>query len=144
MALSKIEFVRTAYAAFSTRTVGGAAGSPTPGPAFDAVRAGLAPHFKWRMRSDFPGRSEYGLDELPLMWSDLDRTFGAFKLVPQSFSESEHCVLVELKAGTLVAGTISHIAETAFHVWRFENGLAVGARTYIDRAEALEAAGLQE
>jgi SnoaL-like protein len=109
----------------------------------ESLRERFADDFRFHMRPGWPGRPVYRLDELPLIWADLDDTYTEYALVPERFEAVEEYVIVTLRQSARMAGSDARIESTIWHVWRFGDGTAVGAWTFDRRHDALEAVGLR-
>lgn len=132
MPLENVEAVRLAYeVAYARRSV-------------EDVREAFSEDYVFHARPEFPGRPEYGVDEMTQLWADLDETYTEFSLVPQDFvpTGSEH-VLVTVRTSTRLRGSDARIESTAYHLWHVPDGRPRRTWGYSTRAEALQAAGLR-
>ena len=131
MSQENVELVRRAYdEAFAERSVAG------------PLRKFVADDFRFNMRSEFPGRGVYAIDEITEMWAEMDATFSDFQLVPSDFAGFGDYVLVTVNQSTRVRGSELRVEATIYHLWHVTGGKVQEAWAYGDRDEALEAAGL--
>jgi ketosteroid isomerase-like protein len=63
---------------------------------------------------------------------------------PEEFIERGDLVLVRGKGRIRGRGSGIGLEQTVFHVWEIRDGKAVRLEVYLDREQALEAAGLRE
>ena len=135
MSRENLEIVRWAYEEmFPRRSV------DVPG-----IEDRFAPDYRFNTRPGFPGRIRYPLDELPAIWADLDSTYTDYSLVPQSYEPlGADFVLVTLRQEARLRGSDQRIDQTIYHLSRLAEGRLQESWTFIDEAEAREAAGLSE
>ncbi|MDX6674467.1 MAG: SnoaL-like polyketide cyclase [Solirubrobacteraceae bacterium] len=105
---------------------------------------GLDESFVWHQRPEWPGRSLYGVEDLPQLWADLDDTYTEFSLVPEDFAPVGEYVVVTVRNSARMRASDARIEATLYHVWHLRDGKAREAWTYSTRAEALEAVGRAE
>jgi ketosteroid isomerase-like protein len=129
MSHEQIEVARLAYdVAFVQRSVAG-------------VRELVAEDFTWRQRAEWPGRSDYTIEEIPQLWADLDDTYTEYNLLPVEFVDVGEYVVVTVETTARLRASDRRIARRLWHVWHIRNGLVLEGRTYGSRAEAMEAVG---
>lgn len=111
----------------------------------DNVRDIADPDFVFHGRPEFPGRQEYGLEEMPQVWADLDDTYSEFNLTPEDFTPigDEH-VVVTIRTSARLRGSELRMDATQYHVWHVLAGKLRETWACNTWQEALEAAGLRE
>jgi len=78
-------------------------------------------------------------------WADLDRTFDDYSLSPQGYeSLGPAYVLVTLRQTARLRGSDQHLVEPLYMLWELAEGKLQETWAYTDKAQALEAAELQE
>ncbi len=132
MSQENVELVRWAFEELhARRTV------DVPG-----VEERIDPDYLFRGRSTFPGRTVYRLNEMPALWADLDETYTDHFLVPTHYEDLGDQVLVTLEQTARLRGSNQEINQTIYMVWFVVGGKLRETRTFGDKAEALESAGL--
>lgn len=132
MSQESVEVVQRAYdVAYAQRSV-------------EDVREHIADDFVFHNRPEFPGRSSYTGEQMPLLWADLDETYSDFNLLPVEFTEIGDYVVVTLRISSRLRGSDTRIENSIWHVWHIEAGEARQAWAYGSRQEALEAVGLRK
>ena len=109
----------------------------------ESLRHRFAEDFRFHMRPGWPGRAEYGLNEMTDIWADLDDTYIEYDLSPEDFVASGDCVLVRLRQSARVRGSDARVEATIWHVWQVRDGTVQEARTFDTEADARDAAGLR-
>ena len=75
----------------------------------------------------------------------MDGTVGGrFHVRPTEFRESKEDVFIAFAMDGRGRGSGVDVAREGFQVWHFRDGRGARIEEYVDRAEALEAAGLSE
>jgi ketosteroid isomerase-like protein len=84
-----------------------------------------------------------GPDGLLRLFATVNEGFSDVRYIPEAATEIGDRVLVEVRRTG--RGTVSgaQVDERQFHVWDVVAGRAVRFRVYVDRDQALEAAGLR-
>jgi ketosteroid isomerase-like protein len=95
--------------------------------------------FVWHQRTEWPGRSQYSLEELPQLWADLDDTYTELTLVPEDFAPVGEYVLVTVRTSARVGAGGARMERDLYHVWHVRDGKLREVRVYGTREEALEA-----
>ena len=103
----------------------------------------LAEGFTWHQRPEWPGRSVYTAADWPQLWAELDDTYSELSIVPVDLFESGEYVIVTVETSARMRTSDDRIAVTQWHVWRMRDGLALEARAYSTREDALKFAGLE-
>ena len=103
------------------------------------------PDFELRVPPIYPDapevfRGSKGIEDWMAM---IDEAWAEWRFEPERYLEagSTTVVLARLVAEGSSSGV--HLERDVAHLWAFDNGRATGIRVYLDRGEALEAAGLQ-
>ncbi len=131
MPRAELDHVALAYAAYARRSVDD-----------EEARAAMTEDYRFHMRPGWPGRSSYGLDELPTMWADLDETFSGFELVPEEYAETADGFLVRLTTSTRMPGSDDRVEMRFYHLWRFREGKLAETRAFGTQEEAERHGGL--
>lgn len=127
-----VEIVRMAYeVSYAQRSV-------------DVLRQHFPDDFVFHMRPEFPGRSEYGVDDMSQLWADLDETFTEYQLTPADFTVHGDYVVVAIDQSALLRASEMRVQETIYHLWHVVDGQPREAWAYTERQEALEAVGARE
>lgn len=102
----------------------------------------VAPDYRFHPRPGFPGRSAYRLDEMVEFWADFDATFTDYSLIPESYEPvgPDH-VLVTLRQTARLEGSEQMLTELIYMLWHLVEGTVHETWTFVDRDEAIEAAG---
>jgi ketosteroid isomerase-like protein len=74
----------------------------------------------------------------------IDEAWAEWRFEPERYLEAGSTVVVLARLVAEGGSSGIHLEREVAHLWAFDNGRATGIRVYLDRAEALEAAGLQE
>ena len=130
MSQADLDLVRLAYdICWAARTI-------------EPLKDRFAEGFTWQQRFEWPGRSDYGRDEMTALWADLDETYSEFELTPTDFTDCGEHVLVFVKTRARLRSSEAWVEGTLYHVWHLHDGLALGTRVFSDPSEARHAAGL--
>ena len=107
-------------------------------------KTGAGPNFEFDMsRSIAPQRGVYGREETPQVLSELTEGFESVQIEPHEFIEAGEHIVVPWTAHLVGRDGIEAEARTTW-TWTFREGAVERVCLYQERAEALEAAGLQE
>ena len=105
-----------------------------------------APNFEIRVPALYPDtpnvfRGRKGVEEWTAM---VDEVWTEWRFEPERYLDagSNVVVLARLIAEARASGV--HLERDVAHVWTFEKGRATSIQAYLDRDEALSAAGLSE
>ena len=134
MSQENVAVLRTAFDAYNRRD-------------YDAALEPFHPEVEWHFPStiglDFEHLS--GADQIRDFWRSLDEVFEGFTLILRELNAiSEGVVLAHLRFEGRGRGSGAE-TEIEWHVvWRFRNGLVFRADHFLERPQALEAAGLSE
>jgi ketosteroid isomerase-like protein len=132
MSRENVELVRLAYdVAWPQRSVEGFQGRFTD-------------DFVWRQRPEWPGRSDFGRDEMHELWAELDETYSEYRLEATEYADAGDYVVVSVNTSARLRASNDRIEGTVWHVWRLRDGLVAEACVYSTEAEALEAAGMHQ
>jgi ketosteroid isomerase-like protein len=93
--------------------------------------------------ADAEGRV-HGLEQLNAVWRDWLRTWEWFTVEAEKFIDVDDRVLVLYRRRARMRGTDSTIEQEGATLWTLQDGKLVRGVDFGERAEALEAAGLQE
>ena len=107
----------------------------------------LHPDFRYRSREELPGGGEYeGRRAFDQRLAELTELFADINFEPKEFLESGPYVLVTVGWSAIGRGGGVRIAQELVHVWRMQDGHALGLQVFSDKATALEAVvvGLSE
>ena len=86
----------------------------------------------------FRGRA--GIAEWTAM---IDEVWAEWRFVPERYFDAGGTVVVFARLIATARTSGVHLEREVAHLWVVEEGRATSIRAYLDRAEALEAAGLQ-
>jgi uncharacterized protein len=89
--------------------------------------------------SVFRGRA--GIEEWIAM---VDEVWTEWRFEPERYLDAGSTVVVLARLIGEARASGVHLEREVAHVWTLEEGRATGIRAYLDRDEALEAAGLEE
>ena len=78
------------------------------------------------------------------MTMEAAASFDEHRYEPEDFREVGDRVIVSVRRRGRGKGSGIEVDEAQWHVWDFREGKAVRLRTFVSRAEALEAVGLRE
>jgi ketosteroid isomerase-like protein len=127
--------IRQAYAAANRRD-------------FDRILAGWDPGSEYRPSADLmPPDFEavfYGPDGYLTMWRRQVEAFEDLRFDPEEILYLGDKVLVTAQQGGHGSGSGVAVGQRVFQLFRFRRGLVVRQEDFLDRSEALEAAGLRE
>ncbi len=131
MARGDVEFLREGYAALARGDL----------ETFTALaRERLAPGFEFHHVWD--GRVFHGFEGTMEWISDTRETWDDYSQEVAEIVEVGDAVVVVVELSARGGGSGVPVAQELAVVWRFEDGLAVEARSYTSREEALAAAGV--
>jgi hypothetical protein len=86
-----------------------------------------------------------GLNQWLADWVPYRDTFDEWRIeVEESLVGPGDRVFAAIRDGGRLKGSGAELRQTAFHVWELHGGQVVGLTIYLNRAEALEAAGISE
>jgi ketosteroid isomerase-like protein len=131
MARGDVEFLREGYAALARGDM----------ETFtELARARLAPGFEFHLVWD--GRVLRGFEGTMEWISDTRETWDDYSQEVAEIVEAGDAVVVVLELSGRGGGSGVPVAQELAVVWRFEDGMAIEARSFTSRAEALAAAGV--
>ena len=133
MSQENVELVRSGYAASDP---------------FTTFAESLAPEsdFELHLPADYPEGEQVfrGREGINALTAALRELWSEWRFVPERFLDAgDHVVVFALLVARGHESGVPIELETN-HVWTFRDGQATAMRVYRDRAEALEAAGLQD
>ena len=131
MARGDVEFLREGYAALARSDM----------ETFTALaRERLAPGFEFHHVWD--GRVFHGFEGTMEWITDTRETWDDYSQEVAEIVESGNAVVVVLQLSARGGGSGVPVAQELAVVWRFKDGMAVEARSYTSREEALVVAGV--
>jgi ketosteroid isomerase-like protein len=131
MARGDVEFLREGYAALARGDM----------ETFtELARARLAPGFEFHLVWD--GRVLRGFEGTMEWISDTRETWDDYSQEVAEIVEAGDAVVVVLELSGRGGGSGVPVAQELAVLWRFENGMAIEARSFTSRDEALAAAGI--
>lgn len=128
-----LEHVRRNYEAFGQRD-------------WDQAQSLMDPDITWHDPPQLAGGGVHrGRKALRRAWREnFEETWAEFRLEPQQMIPSGDLLFVHV----VLSGRSRHegldVSMDVFQVWTFRDGLAVKQEAFLDRDQALEAAGLRE
>ena len=94
---------------------------------------------------EIPDSSSYrGHDGIRAVFEKLQDVFPDMQFAAAQFIDNDDRVLASMQWLGTGAGSGASARVPLFHVWRFEDGRATRIHAFLDRGQALEAAGLSE
>ena len=95
--------------------------------------------------ADLPDRHvDRGVEALWTSWREWLSAWDAFRLEAEAFLPADDKVVVLIVVRGRGKGSGADVTTGGAHVWTMKRGKALRVEAYIDRAEALKAAGLSE
>ena len=88
--------------------------------------------------------SYHGRDGFLTLFATVNEGFSDVRYTPEELTDVGDRVLVEVRRTGRGRASGAQVEERQFHVWDMVAGRAVRFRVYLDRNQALEAAGLRE
>ena len=132
MSEENVEAVRRGYAAWLEGGV-------------DAIIPLLDPEIRWSQDPSFPGAKTYVGHEGVREWDAwLDESFEERRVEVERLIDGGDRVMALVVVHTRGRGSGAETRTPMAHLWTLRNGMGVRVQFYLDRAEALEAAGLSE
>ncbi len=103
------------------------------------------PEFEFRVPPVYPDAPEVfrgpaGVEDWMAM---IDEAWAEWRFMPERYLEAGSTVVVLARLVAEGGSSGIHLEREVAHLWSFDKGRATSLRVYLDRAEALEAAGLQ-
>ena len=104
------------------------------------------PDFEFRVPPVYPDAPGvfHGLEGVEDWMTMIDEAWAEWRFEPERYLEAGSTVVVLARLVAEGGSSGIHLERDVGHLWAFDNGRATGLRVYLDRAEALEAAGLSE
>jgi ketosteroid isomerase-like protein len=126
-----IERMRSGYAAIERQD-------------WDEVQALYHPEIEWTDPPEVPdGGTHVGVDAVRESWQNYLDALEEWKLEPLEFLSGKDEILVHSKVNGVARHTGIPIDLDLFQVWTARDGLLVRMRAFLDREQALEAAGME-
>ena len=85
-----------------------------------------------------------GREEIMRILGDYAAAFEDWRIEPEEIIDAGDQVVAAVRDGGRLRGTDDEVYNRFTHIWTFRSGKVVRWKTFTDRAEALEAAGLSE
>lgn len=103
------------------------------------------PEFEFRVPPVYPDASEVfrGPEGVENWMAMIDEAWAEWRFEPERYLEVGSTVVVLALLVAEGGSSGIHLQREVAHLWSFDKGRATSLRVYLDRAEALEAAGLQ-
>ena len=104
------------------------------------------PDFEFRVPAVYPDAPGVfrGLEGIEDWMTMIDEAWAEWRFEPERYLEAGSTVVVLALLVAEGGSSGIHLEREVGHLWAFDKGRATGLRVYLDRAEALEAAGLHE
>jgi ketosteroid isomerase-like protein len=110
----------------------------------EGVIAECHPQVEWHPHlSSLGGHAVRGHEGVRSYLSSLAGEWAEFTQEPEEFLEAGDAVVALLRTRAVGRGSGAQVDMTVAHVLSFEDGRCIKSVTYVDRAEALKAAGLR-
>jgi len=106
---------------------------------FGAAAACLAADVVYEVGQELPAR---GREAVRAMWERWDSTWHELETVPEEFIDAGQHVLVTVHYSARGRGSGIKYEERLFDVYTFSDGQCIRKQEFRERAEAVEAAGL--
>jgi ketosteroid isomerase-like protein len=90
------------------------------------------------------GGSYRGQEGFRSCWDDFSQLFAHMHLAPRDFTDCGDVVLATTTVHARGRGSTIDVEQEFTHVFRLRDGKIVWFKSYMERAEALEAVGLRE
>ncbi len=130
MSQENVEFVRQGYEAWNAGGV-------------DAILDLLDPQIEWLTSGVGPDPEDFnGHDGVRRWFAKMEDAFEAGCYVVQEIAAVDNRVFAAVRISARGRGSGTPVELEFFHVWTVEGGRAVRMEPFVDRATALEAAGL--
>jgi ketosteroid isomerase-like protein len=117
---------------------------------FDAVQVGMAPEteYEYRPSADFIAPDQelayHGYDGYLRMWRTWLDAFKDLRFEPEELIDFGDKLLVTAEVSGHGSGSGVAVSEQVFQLFTLRRGLVLKQEDFVDRTEALEAAGLRE
>jgi ketosteroid isomerase-like protein len=133
MSQENVEIVRRGYEAFAQGDI-------------DAALAMCQPDIQVEdhERSLVTPTSYHGRDGFLTLFATVNEGFSDVRYTPEELTDVGDRVLVEVRRTGRGRASGAQVEERQFHVWDMVLGRAARFRVYLDRDQALKAAGLRE
>jgi ketosteroid isomerase-like protein len=141
MSEKNVEITRQSYAAFNAAWSG-----PNPRAAIRAwLERFVDPGVEWELESAAPGarRIYHGIDGVMEFFDQLLEVFEHGRQVPERFIDCGDQLVVFVRTEARARTTGLELNDERAHLLTLRDGKGVRVQQFRDRAEALEAAGLQ-
>jgi ketosteroid isomerase-like protein len=136
MSQQNVEVVRELFEAWDRRS--------SIGPEELAELLGARLHEEFELHTLYLGHVYKGPGALLDFWVDAGETWDQYTLEPEEILDiGQHVLLMAHMSGRGVGSGVP-IAQRIAVLWRFEGPMAIHAKTFLSKDEALEAAGLEE
>ncbi len=134
MSQENVEVVRKLYECFARRDV--AAAFPDYAD----------PDIELRVPPLYPDTPEVfrGLAGVEAWIAMIDEVWSQWRFEPERYLDAGSTVVVLARLVAEGGTSGIHLEREVAHLWTLDNGLATSIQVYLDRAQALEAAGLSE
>jgi ketosteroid isomerase-like protein len=131
MSEANIELMRRGYEAFATGDV-------------ETVLATLDPNLEAHDHGAMPDVSTtfHGVEEFFGLIASVNEGFSEFRYAPEEFVDCGDVVFVKVRRTARGVASGAEIEELQYHLWDIRNARAVRYRSFLDYAEAAQAAGL--
>ena len=103
------------------------------------------PEFEFRVPPVYPDAPEVfrGPEGVEDWMAMIDEAWAEWRFEPERYLEAGSTVVVLALLVAEGGSSGIHLQREVAHLWSFDKGRATSLRVYLDRAEALEAAGLR-
>jgi ketosteroid isomerase-like protein len=103
------------------------------------------PDFEFRVPPVYPDAPEVfrGPEGVEDWMAMIDEAWAEWRFEPERYLEAGSTVVVLARLVAEGGSSGIHLEREVAHLWSFDEGRATSLRVYLDRAEALKAAGLQ-
>jgi len=133
MSQKDVDRLRATYEAYNRRGV-------------EAVFELIDPDFEAETAPELSAEPDVyrGYEGIRRYFSSFEDVMEEIRFEPEEVIDAGDQVVVAFRLSAVGKGTGIRVEQRAFGVWTMRNGKAVGPKTYADRVQALDAAGLHE
>jgi ketosteroid isomerase-like protein len=129
MSQENVDLIRSVYDAANRRD-------------FDFLASTVTGEFE--IGSAVTGLTYRSADAFRYLFAELGEAFGEFRMLIEETVDAGDHVVVVFRVEAIGRGSGLPVTQGAVQVWTFRDGRLVRCDSYLDRQQALEAAGLRE
>lgn len=145
MSQENVEVVRGIYAALDLSEPGSAEKFGAP---VESLKGLVDPEIEWQGPREFPDLAEtvHGYEGMARYGAKIAEAFDDYRMVPERFIDApdDRVLVFSREAGRGKGSGAEVVTHLTAHLWTLKDRRAVRMKSYWERADALEAAGLSE